>query len=116
MLPINTMSSSSTNTRNFHRLHKCIYRYSRLGRVDLIKARIAQQDLTPEEVYLCVSLNSHGESCLVSAARQGHLDVVKYLIEEARVDVEQRGTVQFEGEYPARCCVFSNMTVRYHET
>ena len=89
---------NNTSTRNIHRLHKYIYRYSRLGRVDLIKARIAQQDLSQEDFYECVSLNPHGESCLVAAARQGHLDVVKYLVEEAKVDVEQRGTVQFEGE------------------
>lgn len=89
--------STSSGSRNYHRLHKFIYRYSRLGRVDLIKARIAQQDLSPQEIHECVSMIPHGESCLVSAARQGHLDVVKYLVEEFGCLVEQRGTVQFEG-------------------
>ncbi|GAV07188.1 hypothetical protein RvY_17059 [Ramazzottius varieornatus] len=90
--------STSISSRNYHRLHKFIYRYSRLGRVDLIKARVAQQDLSPQEIHECVSMIPHGESCLVSAARQGHLDVVKYLVEEFGCLVEQRGTVQFEGD------------------
>lgn len=90
--------NSSTSTRTLARLHKFIYRYSRLGRVDLIKARVAQQEITSEELHQASSLIPHGESAIVIAARNGHISLVKYLIEEAKVDVEQRGTVQFEGK------------------
>jgi hypothetical protein len=37
-----------------------------LGGVDAIKAIIDLQDLSPEDIHQCFSLNSNGESCLVS--------------------------------------------------
>ncbi|CAH8866833.1 unnamed protein product [Trichobilharzia szidati] len=39
-----------------------------------------------------------GQTCLIVACRNGHLDVAEYLIDVHGADVEQVGVVEFEGE------------------
>lgn len=39
-----------------------------------------------------------GATPLIVACRFGHLSIVKYLVEECKADIEQVGSVQFDGE------------------
>jgi len=50
------------------------------------------------EVYQLVSARTNGATPLVLSCRNGHKDVVEYLIERCSADVEQPGSVTFDGE------------------
>lgn len=45
-----------------------------------------------------VSSKVEGSTPLIAAARNGHLDVVQYLIVKCKSDMELRGSVNFDGE------------------
>lgn len=51
-----------------------------------------------EEVKVLVHAKTNGATPLVMAARNGHLDVSEYLIEWCNADIEQVGSVTFDGE------------------
>lgn len=51
-----------------------------------------------EEVKLIVSLRTNGATPLLIASRNGYLQVVEYLIEKCNADIEQVGSVNFDGE------------------
>ncbi|KAK2583435.1 hypothetical protein KPH14_009413 [Odynerus spinipes] len=50
------------------------------------------------EVEQLVGATTHGATPLVMACRNGHYDVAEYLIEKCGADIEQPGSVVFEGE------------------
>ena len=51
-----------------------------------------------EEVAQLVSAKTNGATPLVLSCRNGHREVVEYLVERCRADVEQAGSVTFDGE------------------
>ncbi|KAH9369788.1 hypothetical protein HPB48_011625 [Haemaphysalis longicornis] len=51
-----------------------------------------------EEVRMLVSATTNGATPLVMASRNGHLDVADYLLDRCQADIEQVGSVSFEGE------------------
>ncbi|XP_020292447.1 protein fem-1 homolog CG6966 isoform X2 [Pseudomyrmex gracilis] len=51
-----------------------------------------------DEVGQLVAAKTHGATPLVMACRNGHYDVAEYLIEKCGADVDQPGSVVFEGE------------------
>lgn len=51
-----------------------------------------------EEVQRLVSATTNGATPLVMASRNGHLDVADYLLDRCHADIEQVGSVSFEGE------------------
>ncbi|XP_033224335.1 protein fem-1 homolog CG6966 isoform X2 [Belonocnema kinseyi] len=51
-----------------------------------------------DEVGQIVGAKTHGATPLVMACRNGHYDVAEYLIEKCGADVEQPGSVVFDGE------------------
>ncbi|KAG0434650.1 hypothetical protein HPB47_018969, partial [Ixodes persulcatus] len=51
-----------------------------------------------EEVEMLVSATTNGATPLVMASRNGHLEVADYLLEKCHADIEQVGSVTFEGE------------------
>lgn len=53
---------------------------------------------TPEEVKTLVSTRTAGATPLVIASRNGHYDVVHYLLTHTNADVEETGSVVFDGE------------------
>ncbi|EFX74179.1 fem-1-like protein [Daphnia pulex] len=50
------------------------------------------------EVALLVSARTNGATPMLMACRNGHLDVVEYLVERCGADIEQAGSVTFDGE------------------
>ncbi|XP_037945333.1 protein fem-1 homolog CG6966 [Teleopsis dalmanni] len=50
------------------------------------------------EIYALVSSRVHGATPLVIACRNGHFDVVQYLLTNCNVDIEEVGSVRFDGE------------------
>lgn len=51
-----------------------------------------------EEIQRLVSATTNGATPLVMASRNGHLDVADYLLDRCQADIEQVGSVSFEGE------------------
>jgi len=51
-----------------------------------------------QEVHQLVSAQTNGATPLVLSCRNGHKDVVEYLVERCNADVEQPGSVTFDGE------------------
>ncbi|KAH1026419.1 hypothetical protein HUJ05_000091 [Dendroctonus ponderosae] len=51
-----------------------------------------------EEVSMLVAAKTSGATPLVIACRNGHYDVAEYLIERCHADIEQPGSVIFDGE------------------
>lgn len=51
-----------------------------------------------DEVRQLVSARTNGATPLVLSCRNGHKDVVEYLVERCNADVEQAGSVTFDGE------------------
>jgi len=51
-----------------------------------------------DEVALLVSTRTNGATPMLMACRNGHLDVVEYLFERCDADIEQSGSVTFDGE------------------
>ncbi|KAL2743082.1 protein fem-1 CG6966-like isoform X1 [Vespula maculifrons] len=50
------------------------------------------------EVEVLVSTTTHGATPLVMACRNGHYDVAEYLVVKCGADIEQPGSVVFDGE------------------
>ncbi|KAL2713882.1 protein fem-1 CG6966-like isoform X1, partial [Vespula squamosa] len=50
------------------------------------------------EVEILVSTTTHGATPLVMACRNGHYDVAEYLVVKCGADIEQPGSVVFDGE------------------
>ena len=51
-----------------------------------------------DEVALLVSTRTNGATPMLMACRNGHLEVVEYLYERCDADIEQPGSVTFDGE------------------
>jgi len=49
-------------------------------------------------VKALTSAKIEGSTPLISAAREGHVEVVKYLITKCHTDMQQCGSVVFDGE------------------
>jgi len=64
----------------------------------LRKLKLFLDNRHEREVSLLVSARTNGATPLVMAARNGHSEVATYLIERCRADIEQVGSVTFDGE------------------
>lgn len=53
---------------------------------------------TQDKIRKLVHAKTSGATPLIMACRNGHIDVVKYLLEVCQADVEQVGQVTFDGE------------------
>ncbi|XP_063982559.1 protein fem-1 homolog CG6966 isoform X2 [Diachasmimorpha longicaudata] len=73
-----------------------VYNAARDGKLKRLKVFLEHRD--KHEVGQLVSAKTHGATPLVMACRNGHYDVAEYLIEKCGADVEQPGSVVFDGE------------------
>ncbi|XP_035220357.1 protein fem-1 homolog C-like [Stegodyphus dumicola] len=65
---------------------------------NLCRLKVFLDNKTKEEIAALVSSRTNGATPLVMACRNGHLDVAVYLLEKCNADIEQVGSVTFDGE------------------
>lgn len=73
-----------------------IYNAARDGKLRRLKVFLDHR--TKDEVLMLVGAKTNGATPLVMACRNGHYDVAEYLIERCNADIEQPGSVVFDGE------------------
>ncbi|XP_014475910.1 PREDICTED: protein fem-1 homolog CG6966 isoform X1 [Dinoponera quadriceps] len=73
-----------------------VYNAARDGKLKRLKVFLDHR--AKDEVGQLVGAKTHGATPLVMACRNGHYDVAEYLIEKCGADVEQPGSVVFDGE------------------
>ncbi|XP_047003498.1 protein fem-1 homolog CG6966 isoform X1 [Schistocerca americana] len=73
-----------------------VFNAARDGRLRRLKVFLEQR--TKEEVQMLVGARTGGATPLVMACRNGHYDVAEYLVERCGADIEQPGSVMFDGE------------------
>ncbi|XP_063221513.1 protein fem-1 homolog B [Bacillus rossius redtenbacheri] len=82
------------------RLKHRLYYYARDGMAITLFALLADKDRSEVKDLLSEAVvDEDGQKCtpLIIAARQGHDKVVKMLLHEFKQDIEQEGTVKFDG-------------------
>ncbi|XP_046556474.1 protein fem-1 homolog C-like [Haliotis rubra] len=73
-----------------------VYNAARDGKLG--RLRIYLDRKTKDEVSKLIHAKTNGATPLIMACRNGHLEVVKYLVESCTADIEQVGSVTFDGE------------------
>ncbi|XP_053995584.1 protein fem-1 homolog CG6966 isoform X1 [Hylaeus anthracinus] len=73
-----------------------VYNAARDGKLKRLKVFLDSRG--KDEVEQLVGVKTHGATPLVMACRNGHYDVAEYLIEKCGADIEQPGSVMFDGE------------------
>lgn len=73
-----------------------VYNAARDGKLHRIQ--IFLENRSKEDVELLVHAKTNGATPLIMSCRNGHLTVAEYLIEKCKADVEQVGSVTFDGE------------------
>jgi len=73
-----------------------VYNAARDGKLRRLKVFLDHR--TSDEVLMLVATKTNGATPLVMACRNGHYDVVEYLVTRCNADLEQAGSVAFDGE------------------
>ncbi|XP_076837423.1 protein fem-1 homolog A [Brachyhypopomus gauderio] len=73
-----------------------VFNAARDGKVKLIQKLLSNK--TPEELEALAEEKTQGGTPLLVASRYGHLEVVDYLLEHCKANVELGGSVNFDGE------------------
>lgn len=73
-----------------------VYNAARDGSLHRLKRFLERRE--KHEVEVLVGTTTHGATPLVMACRNGHYDVAEYLVEKCGADIEQPGSVVFDGE------------------
>ncbi|KAG5888142.1 hypothetical protein JTB14_011233 [Gonioctena quinquepunctata] len=74
-----------------------VYNAARDGNLNRLKIYL-HCNKGKDEVSMLVAAKTSGATPLVIACRNGHYDVAEYLIEKCHADLEQPGSVMFDGE------------------
>ncbi|XP_053595910.1 protein fem-1 homolog CG6966 isoform X1 [Microplitis demolitor] len=77
-------------------IKSAVYNAARDGKLRRLKVFL--DDREKHDLEQLVGAKTHGATPLVMACRNGHYDVAEYLIEKCGADVEQPGSVVFDGE------------------
>jgi ankyrin repeat protein len=84
------MSHTSMEFRNV------VFNAARDGKIRRLKVFLDHRP--KDEIEQLVSAKTNGATPLVLSCRNGHREVVEYLVERCNADVEQAGSVTFDGE------------------
>ncbi len=86
--------SSSAKAPEYYKTH--VFNAAREGKLPRIKECLSS--FTKEEVSWLLSQTVENTTPLIMACRHGHVEIVNYFIEHCKADVEQVGSVTFDGE------------------
>jgi len=89
------VSLDNNNSSNMEFKH-VVFHAARDGKLRRLKVFLDHRPR--DEVVQLVSATTNGATPLVLSCRNGHKEVVEYLVERCRADVEQAGSVTFDGE------------------
>nr|CAB3245721.1 protein fem-1 homolog CG6966-like [Phallusia mammillata] len=78
------------------KLQLTIFNAAKEGKLKQIKSVLASLPIS--KVKAVTSAKVEGSTALISAAREGHVDIVQYLITKCHTDLQQCGSVVFDGE------------------
>lgn len=73
-----------------------VYNAARDGKLNRLKIFLDHK--SKEEIGKLVHAKTNGATPLIMACRNGHIDVVKYIVEQCTAEIEQVGSVTFDGE------------------
>lgn len=73
-----------------------MYNAARDGKLSRLKIFLDHK--SQDEVSKLVHAKTNGATPLIMACRNGHYDVVKYVVDVCKADIEQVGSVTFDGE------------------
>jgi len=90
------LAADSEETQDSH-LASLVYVAAREGRIKTIKSLLGPRSAKEISRVVATKLRT-GSTCLLISSRNGHVDVVQYLVLECGADVEQTGSVSFDGE------------------
>jgi len=85
------------------RLRTDVFSASRDG--DIGRLRSLVDDRSKDELRSLVCSTVNGASSLIMACRNGHAPVVSYLVTRCQADIEQVGSVTFDGEVSSSVAV-----------
>ncbi|CAK8676689.1 unnamed protein product [Clavelina lepadiformis] len=77
-------------------LQQTIFTAAKEGKLKQLKSCLASK--TSSQVKALTSTKVEGSTPLITASREGHLEVVQFLITKCHTDLQQRGSVVFDGE------------------
>ncbi|XP_065560457.1 protein fem-1 homolog C-like isoform X2 [Artemia franciscana] len=73
-----------------------VFNAARDGKVR--RLRVFLEHRSRDEIAKIIAAKTNGATPLLAACRNGHLEVVQYLLERCNANVELRGSVSFDGE------------------
>ena len=73
-----------------------VYNAARDGKLQRLRIYLDHRKST--ERHRLVHAKTNGATPLIMACRNGHLDVIEYLVKTCETDIEQVGSVAFDGE------------------
>jgi len=71
---------------------------------DFCRLRSLVDSMSKDELLSIVKSTTNGASCLIIACRNGHTQVVSYLVTGCHADIQQVGSVTFDGEVLTTVC------------
>lgn len=86
----------SLTDSNLQELKAEVYNAAKEGKVQNLK--IYLESRSKEEIRKIVESKSNGATPLIAACRNGHKSASEFLVEKCHADVEQVGSVSFDGE------------------
>ncbi|KAI5724757.1 hypothetical protein M8J77_006798 [Diaphorina citri] len=79
-----------------HSVFEAIFKLASNGRFIRLKAFLEAR--THEEIQMVTKFKFGGATPLIMACRNGHKEIVEYLVKECKADVEETGAVMFDHE------------------
>lgn len=81
VMPSANVRKRKTQMPDIKKLHAVLFRSAKYGRVEELERKLRDLKLTPEQIRMCVNYVDKENACFVTAARNGHTDMVKFLCE-----------------------------------
>ncbi len=91
-----TLANSGMGFLSHSELKMEVYSAARDGKLQ--RLRLALDPRPKDEISRLVQSKINGATPLIMAARNGHVEVVEFLVDKCSADIETVGAVTFDGE------------------